>query len=104
MTKNSASPAFALLPRSPFESVCPLAKQWAFGVCHSDFFRHWSLVIFSFHSPFVDAGGEAFGELDLQAQRVGFHGLEGGSVVFVGFAAETGRLVDRLPFVVVTVK
>lgn len=57
-----------------------------------------------FHAPFMDAGGEAFGQLDFQTQGSGFDWIEGGAIVFVFFATERGGIGNGFPIVFVAIE
>jgi len=58
----------------------------------------------SAHSPFEDSAGTAWPELDLDAQGIGRHGVEGHSVVPVDVRAVRRCAGDRLESLAVTAK
>src|SRR5258705_12582453 len=52
-----------------------------------------------FHAPFMNTGGEAFGQLDFETQGGGFDWIEGGAIVFVLFATEAAGIGNRFPII-----
>src|SRR4051812_13210288 len=90
-----------LLLASRHRSVSnPARTEWRARPCA----RGFDDSVVSFDFPLQQAGGKFIGHLDVEAEAIGCHGLEGGAVVAIGFATVFAGMCDGFPFAVFAVE